>query len=158
MRLIHTLLGFSLALAACDLPDIGDSGTTTGGDPGPITTSPPTATTVVTASDTAPPGGECPPFDAGPVGDPNETYGYQCLCESCELSFDDIPLETVDQFGDGLCECLCAEAGCGGLEGEGGVASGSPTETGPDPDCGDTEGPGYGSSSTTSGDFGSTGE
>ena len=163
MRLFPLSLGLVLSLAACDLPDIGDSGSTTsGGDPGMTTvvsasetasaTDPTDTTDPTTPTETA--GGECPPFDPGPVGDPHEMYAYECMCETCELSFDDIPLETLQLFdSENLCECLCNQAGCGDVEGEGGVATGSPTttvtETGPDPDCGDTEGgtTGWGGSS-----------
>ncbi len=169
MRLLSPLLGLALTLAACDLPDIGDSdSTTSGGDPGPVTES---STTVASASasasatsaaptdaTTATAGGACPPFDPGPVGDPHETYQYECFCESCQLSYEDIPLETLQLFeNEGLCECLCAEAGCGGVEGEGGVATGSPTDTGPGDDCGDTEGwgssGGWGSDTATTGSW-----
>lgn len=150
MRLIHTVLGLAITLTACDLPDIDDSGTTTtsGGDSGPITessgtigsaTATATATASTTASTTA--GAVCPPFDPGPVDNPHETYSYECFCDSCELSYEDIPLETLQLFeNEGLCDCLCAEAGCGGVQGEGGVATGSPTDSGSDSDCGDTEG------------------
>jgi len=148
MRLVHTFLGLSMALVACDLPDIGESdSTTSGGDSGPVTsTSTSVGSATVTSGDPTAPtdttsptaGRTCPPFDPGPVGDPHETYTYECFCDSCDLSFEDIPLETLQTFeSDGLCDCLCAEAGCGGIQGEGGVATGSPPES--DSDCAETD-------------------
>lgn len=179
MRLLPPLLGLAFTLAACDLPDIGDSGTTTGGDPGvPSATASASdsasesesdtasaSASATSAAPTATAGGECPPFDAGPVGDPHETYSYECFCEGCVLSYEDIPLETLHMFeNDGLCECLCEEMGCGGVEGEGGVATGSPSgsDSESDSDCGDTDGgtsggwydtEGWGSASATTGSW-----
>ncbi|MBV1860543.1 MAG: hypothetical protein KUG77_19175 [Nannocystaceae bacterium] len=141
----------------CIRDSIGDSDSTTsgGGDSGPVTdtttttagsatagvssstvtTSDPSGTTAGTSA-----GGVCPSFDPGPVGDPHETYAYECFCESCELSYEDIPLETLQLFeNEGLCDCLCNQAGCGDVQGEGGVATGSPTGGEGDSDCAETE-------------------
>ena len=150
MKTIRYLLATLLvSAAACDIEkDVGDAPD----DDGNSTTTAGVASTTGTATSdgsqsgsgqspgTTPTTGTnaCPGFDAGPVGDPNEFYEYQCFCDSCQLSYSDIPFETVQQFdSSNLCECLCQEAGCGGVEGEGGVASGAVTDGssgGPPPD------------------------
>jgi len=153
MRTTLSILTACAFLVACDVSkSVGDeSSSTSGADSSPpdtasaSTTSPGSATWLPDGSVTSSPSGTtaspttgvqaCPEFDPGPVGDPDSSYSWECMCQTCELSFPDIPLETVDQFDvGGLCDCLCAEAGCGFVEGEGGVGGGADTATSGWPD------------------------
>lgn len=148
MRTPLSILTIVASLAACDVPkSVGDeSSSTSGADSSPpdsesaSTTTPATATTSGPQTATSPSAGSmttvsgttgaqvCPGFDPGPAGDPDSDFSWDCFCQTCELSFPDIPLETVEQFEEGgLCDCLCAEAGCGFVEGEGGVGGGLDT-------------------------------
>lgn len=153
-KTIHVLVA-SLALVACDVSkSVGDESTTgedseTSTPTESATIAPPgsstgivsgTATTgAPSGTGTASAGGlQCPPFDPGPSDEPG-FFAWECYCSTCTLSYEDISLDTVDQFEDeGLCSCLCAQNGCGDVEGEGGITGGAPTETGP-MDSGDTE-------------------
>lgn len=161
MRTTLSILTACAFLVACDVPkSVGDeSSSTSGADSSPpdtasaSTTTPDSGTSTTAANPTSSPSGTtaspttgvqaCPEFDPGPVGDPEFSYSWECWCQTCELSFPDIPLETVDQFdAGGLCDCLCAEAGCGFVEGEGGVGGGPETATWSGTDTGwpDTDG------------------
>lgn len=155
MRTALSVLSLCVSLVACDFPkSVGDDETTTGEDPSAsggatseaessgVTGFPGTASATTGAgSATSGPGsasatsagvttaaGECPPFDPGPSADPDNEYSWECWCQGCQLEFPDIPFETVQQFEEGgLCDCLCQEAGCGPVEGEGGVGGGAET-------------------------------
>ncbi|MGH1341268.1 MAG: hypothetical protein ACRBN8_06945 [Nannocystales bacterium] len=156
MRTTLSILFVCASLAACDVPkSVGDESSTTSGEdsnsssPGTQGSSSTGAVSDSTTSggDPTSPGGTvttasqstgvqaCEEFDAGPVGDPDFSYSWECLCQTCELSYPDIPLETVELFDTGgMCDCLCAEAGCGFVEGEGGVGGGPEATTGDWPD------------------------
>ncbi|MBV1859750.1 MAG: hypothetical protein KUG77_15160 [Nannocystaceae bacterium] len=154
MRTTLSILTLCTSLAACDVPkSVGDeSSTTTGSDSSAPDTGSASATTVGTAtsatSTTGSGGGvttsapttqgqACPEFDPGP--DPDSSLSWECVCATCDLSFPDIPPETLNQFGGGgLCDCLCAEAGCGFSQGEGEVGGGRATATSGWPDTDST--------------------
>lgn len=115
----------------------GTEGTSNSGATASDTSTPPTGGGGETTAQASTGAEVCPEFDAGPVGDPDVLNTWECMCETCELSFPDIPLETVELFeSGGLCDCLCAEAGCGSVEGEGGFGTGPVDGT----DGDDTEG------------------
>ncbi len=171
MRALLTVCTLTLSLGACDFPkSVGDdsdeddgeitTSTSTSGDPsasGPDTTS----TSTSTSGSPSTTGKACEPFDPGPHNSPSEYYEWSCLCETCELNFEDIPPETASLFSEEtLCSCLCPEAGCGDVEGQGGVAGGDVGSSGGDTDSGwgssttdptgyDTDGGTSGGSSTT---------
>ncbi len=144
MRVATVTLTTSLFLLACDVTKSvgGDEGTT--GGPASVTVteslsasaSGPVATSASTSGDGTSAGvttggpASCVPFDQGPAQDPLSGYSWQCYCQGCTLSYEDIPRASLDLFEDqALCGCLCAQAGCGGLEGEGGVGSGFESAT-----------------------------
>lgn len=156
MRTSLSILTLLVSLVACDVSkSVGDEGSSTSGadssapdTEGASTTTPATASSTTAGSATSSPGGgsvttasattgtmACQEFDPGPVGDPDFSYSWECYCQTCELSYPDIPLETVELFDEGgLCDCLCAESGCGFAEGEGGVGGGPETGGQPDTD------------------------
>ncbi len=153
MRTTLSILTLCASLTACDVPkSVGDEDSSTSGadssspQPQSTSTTSPDSATSTTADPSNPTSASgttvatsgaaaCPVFDAGPVADPDSSYSWECMCQTCDLSFPDIPLETVEQFEvSGLCQCLCAEAGCGFVQGEAGVGGGAETATSGWPD------------------------
>ncbi|MCR9163615.1 MAG: hypothetical protein ACE37F_15595 [Nannocystaceae bacterium] len=146
-------VGLCVGLLACDVSkSVGEEDTTSGGEPpvtmsgeasgaapggsgaGPTSASPGSATSTSggpgTASagvTTATTGGPRCGVDVSPAGG---NFLWECYCSTCLLTYEEISLETMQAFEEqSLCDCLCEAAGCGGVEGEGGVSGGDPTAT-----------------------------
>jgi hypothetical protein len=73
----------------------------------PVTTDPPTTDTTTGASGC---GFEPEPWDGQP-------YSVTCGCETCNVSLDALSPDDANMLFDDaeICDCLCEQAGCGGL-------------------------------------------